>query len=118
MSHTQDISYTIFNHLKESIITNKLKGGQKINERKIAELCEVSIAPITEAVFMQGWRADEHQHQFQRYSLAQFYALGNPGSLKEHEEILMALKAKIKRQLKGLLEKHWESFLRPSRFEV
>ena len=54
MSHTQDISYTIFNHLKESIITNKLKGGQKINERKIAELCEVSIAPITEAVFMQG----------------------------------------------------------------
>lgn len=208
------LSETIYNHLKESIITNKLKAGQKINERKIADLFEVSITPVREAVFMLGaeglvnikshkevvvkelsseeikeifqvlsilesyavtlavdhigqedikeleelhkkmarycrkdsiekycslnmaihnklWefvpnkflRETLHgvHDQFQRYSYAQFYALGKPGalknSLKEHQEILRALKTKNKRQLKALLAKHWGSFLRPSRFE-
>ncbi len=208
------LSQTIYNHLKESIITNKLKSGQKINERKIAELFEVSITPVREAVFMLGaeglvnikshkevvvkelspeeikeifqvlsilesyavtlavdhigeedikeleelhkemvrycrkdsiekycslnmaihnrlWRFVPNKflretlhsvhNQFQMYSYAQSYALGKPGalkrSLKEHQEILRALKAKNKRQLKALLAKHWGSFLRPSRFE-
>ena len=51
---SKTLSQIIYNHLKESIITNKLKAGQKINERKIAELCEVSITPVKEAVFMLG----------------------------------------------------------------
>lgn len=211
---SKTLSETIYNHLKESIITNKLKAGQKINERKIAELFEVSITPVREAVFMLGaeglvnikshkevvvkelspeeikeifqvlsilesyavtlavdhigeedikeleelhkemarycrkdsierycslnkaihsklWelvpnkflRETLHNvhNQFQRYSYAQFYALGKQGalkrSLKEHQEILKTLKTKNKRKLKALLAKHWGSFLRPSRFE-
>jgi DNA-binding GntR family transcriptional regulator len=208
------LSQSVYNYLKESIITNKLKAGQKINEKKIAALLQVSSTPVREAIFMIGAeglvtikshkevvvKEQSHQeikeifqvlsilesyavslamnnigdealneigdlheemahvckkasiekycelnmaihtklwefvpneflretlhsvhNQFQRYSYAQLYALGKPGalknSLKEHEEILEALKAKSKRRLKILLAKHWGSFLRPSSFE-
>lgn len=208
------LSQSVYNHLKESIISNKLKAGQKINEKKIAALLQVSSTPVREAIFMLGAEGlvtikshkevlvkeqshqelkeifqvlsilesyavtlavdnigdealkeieDLHQemaryckknsiekycelnraihnklwefvpneflretlhsvhNQFQRYSYAQFYALGKPGalkkSLKEHEEIVKALKSKNKRRLKTLLAKHWGSFLRPSSFE-
>ena len=60
-------------------------------------------------------------NQFQRYSYAQHYALGKTGALKrslrDHEEILEALKTKNKRRLKALLARHWGSLLRPSSFE-
>lgn len=208
------LSQSVYKYLKESIISNKIKAGQKINEKKIAALLQVSSTPVREAIFMLGaeglvtikshkevvvkelshkeiteifqvlsilesyavtlavdfieaedlkeiedlhremgrfcrkdsiekycelnvaihhklWefvpndflRVTLHNvnNQFQRYSYAQFYALGKPGalkrSLKEHEEILKALKAKDKRRLKTLLAKHWGSFLRPSSFE-
>jgi len=208
------LSQIIYNHLKQSIITNKIKAGQKINERKIADLFEVSITPVREAVFMLGaeglvnikshkevvvkelsheeikeifqvlsilesyavtlavdrigdedlkviedlqkemevycqedsierycvlnmaihnklWelvpnkflRQTLHNvhNQLLRYNYAQVYALGKRGalkkSLKEHQEILKALKARNKRQLKTFLAKHWGSFLRPSLFE-
>ena len=208
------LSQSVYKYLKESIISNKIKAGQKINEKKIAALLQVSSTPVREAIFMLGAEGlvtikshkevvvkelshkeiteifqvlsilesfavtlavdnigDEDlkeieelhkemerfckkdsiekycdlnmavhsklwefvpnkflqqtlhgvQNQFQRYSYAQFYALGKTGalkrSLKEHEEILKAVKTKNKRRLKTLLAKHWGSFLRPSSFE-
>jgi len=208
------LSQSVYNHLKESIISNRFKSGQKLHEKKIAELFQVSSTPVREAIFMLGAEGlvtikshkevvvkeisheelkeifqvlsvlesyavsmtvdnirtedmkeiDELQkemtsyckknsiekycelnraihnklwelvpneflrktlhsvhNQFQRYSYAQYYALGKTGalkkSLKEHEEILVALKTKNKRRLKALLAKHWGSFLRPSSFE-
>ena len=79
-------------------------------------------------IYTEFKRSDGHtlwlhnvQNQFQRYSYAQYYALGKRRdlkmSLKEHEEILKALKPKNKRWLKTLLAKRWGHFLRPSRFE-
>jgi len=208
------ISQSIYNHLKESIVSNKFKSGQKLQEKKIAELFQVSSTPVREAIFMLGseglvtikshkevvvkelshkelkeifqvlsvlesfavslsvenigpedlkgigklhetmsryckkdsiekycelnrtihkrlWefvpndflkRTIHSVHnQFERYRYAQFYALEKPGaldrSLKEHEAILEALKAKNKRRLKTLLAKHWGSFLHPSSFK-
>jgi DNA-binding GntR family transcriptional regulator len=208
------LSQSVYNYLKESIISNKIKAGQKINEKKIAALLQVSSTPVREAIFMLGaeglvtikshkevvvkelshkelteifqvlsilesfavtlavdfievedlkeieelhremaryckkdsiekycnlnmnvhsnlWELIPNkflketlysvQNQFKRYSYAQFYALGKTGalkrSLKEHEEILKAIKTKNKRRLKALLAKHWGSFLRPSSFE-
>jgi len=208
------LSQSIYNHLKESIISNKIKSGEKLHEKEIAELFQVSSTPVREAIFMLGaeglvtikshkevvvkelshqelteifqvlsvlesyavtlamdnidtedleeidalqkemasycktnsiekycelnraihdrlWERVPNEFlrktlhsvhdQFQRYSYAQYYALGKTGalkkSLKEHEEILQALKTKNKRRLKVLLAKHWGSFLRPSSFE-
>lgn len=208
------LSQSVYNHLKESIISNKFKSGQKLHEKEIAELFQVSSTPVREAIFMLGaeglvtikshkevvvkelshtelkeifqvlsvlesyavslaidyigtrdlkeieelqkemasycrknsiekycelnraihnrlWefvpneflRKTLHSvhNQFQRYSYAQYYALGKPGALKrslrDHEEILETLKTKNKRRLKALLAKHWGSLLRPSSFE-
>ena len=208
------LSQSVYNHLKESIISNKFKSGKKLHEKEIAELFQVSSTPVREAIFMLGaeglvtikshkevvvkelshqelkeifqvlsilesyavsmavdnisredlkeierlqkemasfckknsieqycelnmaihnrlWervpneflRKTLHnvQNQFQRYSYAQYYALGKTGalkrSLKEHEDILEALKTKNKRRLKALMARHWGSFLRPSSFE-
>jgi DNA-binding GntR family transcriptional regulator len=208
------LSQSVYNHLKESIISNKIKSGQKLHEKEIAELFQVSSTPVREAIFMLGaeglvtikshkevvvkelshtelkeifqvlsvlesyavslavdnisaedikeieelqkamtsyckkssiekycelnraihdrlWELVPNEflkktlhsvhNQFQRYSYAQYYALGKTGalkrSLKDHEEILDALKTKNKRRLKTLLARHWGSFLRPSSFE-
>ena len=208
------LSQSVYNHLKEAIISNAIKSGEKLHEKEIAELFQVSSTPVREAIFMLGAEGlvtikshkevvvkeisheelkeifqvlsvlesfavslamdnicsedlkeiDELQNemtsyckktsiekycelnraihnrlwefvpneflrktlhsinnQFQRYSYAQYYALEKPGALKkslrEHEEILVALKTKSKRRLKTLLAKHWGSYLRPSSFE-
>lgn len=208
------LSQSVYKHLKEAIISNNLKAGQKINEKEIAAFFQVSSTPVREAIFMLGaeglvtikshkevvvkelsheelkeifqvlgilesyavtmavdnisdedlkeieglqeemasycrktsiekycelnraihnrlWEFVPNEFlrktihsvhdQFQRYSYAQYYALGKSGALKksfrEHEEILEALKTKNKRRLKALLAKHWGSFLRPSSFE-
>ena len=208
------LSESVYKFIKESIISNKFKAGQKIDEREIASFFQVSSTPVREAIFMLGaeglvtikshkevivkelsqkelkeifqvlsilesyavtlaadnigdkdlkeiealhremarycrknsiekycelnraihnklWECVPNEflkktlhsinNQFQRYSYAQYYALGKSGALKkslqEHEEILKALKAKNKRQLKTLLSKHWGSFLHPSGFE-
>lgn len=208
------LSQSVYKHLKNSIISNKIKSGQKLHEKEIAALFQVSSTPVREALFMLGaeglvtikshkevvvkeishkelkeifqvlsilesyavtmavdnisdeelkeieelqeemasycrktsiekycelnraihnrlWELVPNEFlrktihsvhdQFQRYSYAQYYALGKTGALKrslrEHEEILEALKTKNKRRLKALLAKHWGSFLRPSSFE-
>lgn len=208
------LSQSVYNHLKESIISNKFKSGQKLREKEIAELFQVSSTPVREAILMLGaeglvtikshkevvvkelshqelkeifqvlsilesyavsmsvdnisredlkeieglqkemvryckkteiekycelnraihsrlWELVPNeflrktlysvQNQFQRYSYAQYYALGKPGalnrSLKEHEDILEALKTKNRKRLKTQLARHWGSFLRPSSFE-
>jgi DNA-binding GntR family transcriptional regulator len=208
------LSQSVYKHLKDSIISNKIKSGQKLHEKEIAALFQVSSTPVREALFMLGaeglvtikshkevvvkeishkelkeifqvlsilesyavtmavdnisdeelkeieelqeemasccrktsiekycelnraihnrlWELVPNEFlrktihsvhdQFQRYSYAQYYALGKTGALKrslrEHEEILEALKTKNKRRLKALLAKHWGSFLRPSSFE-
>lgn len=208
------LSQSVYKYIKESIISNTLKAGQKISEKKIAAILQVSSTPVREAIFMLGaeglvtikshkevvvkelshkelteifqvlsilesfavtmavdfigeddleeierlhlemerycrkdaipkyceinmsvhsklWefvpndflRLTLHNvhKQFKRYTNAQSYALGKPGALKtslrEHQEILKALKAKNKRRIKTLLVRHWGSFLRPSSFE-
>jgi DNA-binding GntR family transcriptional regulator len=208
------LSQSVYNHLKESIISNKIKSGQKLHEKEIADLFQVSSTPVREAIFMLGaeglvtikshkevvvkelshqelkeifqvlsvlesyavslavefissedlieieelqkemasyckkssiekycelnraihdklWELVPNEflkktlhsvhNQFQRYSYAQYFALGKPGALKrslrDHEEVLEALKTKNKRRLKTLLARHWGSLLRPSSFE-
>lgn len=58
--------------------------------------------------------------QLLRYNYARFHAYKKPGvmerSLKEHKEILKALKAKDEIQLKEVLAQHWGSLLQPSPF--
>jgi len=211
---SKTLSQSVYNHLKESIISNKIKSGAKLHEKEIAALFQVSSTPVREAIFMLGaeglvtikshkevvvkelsheelkeifqvlsilegyavsmavdnigskelkeleelqtqmasyckkisiekycelnraihnrlWELVPNEflrktlhsvhNQFQRYSYAQYYALGKTGALKkslrEHEEILVALKTKNKSRLKTLLAKHWGSYLRPSSFE-
>lgn len=48
------LSQSVYNHLKESIISNKFKSGQKLHEKEIAELFQVSSTPVREAIFMLG----------------------------------------------------------------
>lgn len=44
------ISQSIYNYLKKSIIENKLKAKQKINEKEIADIFKVSRTPVREAL--------------------------------------------------------------------
>jgi len=44
------ISDKIYNYLKESIIKNKIKPNQRINEKKIAALFDSSTTPVREAI--------------------------------------------------------------------
>lgn len=44
------ISQSIYNYLKKSIIENKLKAKEKINEKEIADIFEVSRTPVREAL--------------------------------------------------------------------
>lgn len=44
------ISQSIYNYLKKSIIDNKLEPKQKINEKEIADIFEVSRTPVREAL--------------------------------------------------------------------
>lgn len=48
------LSQSIYNYLKESIINNKIKANQKINEKEIANLFQVSTTPVREAVLRLG----------------------------------------------------------------
>jgi DNA-binding GntR family transcriptional regulator len=208
------LSQSVYKHLKQAILSNKLKAGQKLNEKEISKLLEVSATPVREALFILAaeglitikshkevvvkelshkelteifqvlsilesyavvnimdsitdadlqeiedlqvkmaryckkttiekycelnkaihlklWEFVTNEFlnktlhsvhdQFQRYSDAQYYALGMPGALKksflQHEEILNALKSKNKRKLKSLLEKHWGASSRLSSFK-
>ncbi|MGB8953501.1 MAG: GntR family transcriptional regulator [Candidatus Aminicenantales bacterium] len=207
------LSQSIYSYLKEAIVENRLKANQKINEKEIASLFQVSITPVREAVLKLGaegfltvdshreavvreisyqelkeifqvmsaleglavdlaferfkpkdlqeieemtatmedhvrtrsiekymelnvaihmkiWKSvpnkfllDTLSHgseQMLRYNHARYYAYQKPGalerSMKEHEEILNALKEKDKKKLKALVEKHWTNLLQPSSF--
>jgi len=48
------LSQSIYNYLKEAIISHQLKANQRINEKEIAELFRVSITPVREAVLRLG----------------------------------------------------------------
>jgi len=48
------LSQSIYYHLKEAIINNKLKSNQKINEKEISQLFKVSTTPVREAVLRLG----------------------------------------------------------------
>lgn len=48
------LSQSIYNHLKEAIINNELKANQKINDKEIAQLFEISTTPVREAVLKLG----------------------------------------------------------------
>lgn len=48
------LSQSIYNYLKEAIISHQLKAKQRINEKEIAELFQVSITPVREAVLRLG----------------------------------------------------------------
>lgn len=48
------LSQSIYNHLKTSIINNKLKANQRINEKEIASFFGVSTTPVREAVLKLG----------------------------------------------------------------
>ncbi len=208
------LSQLIYNHLKDAIINNELKAKQKINEKEIAQLFEISTTPVREAVlrlgaegfvtvnshreavvteisyeelkeifqvlgFLDSWgtilavdnlspedlkeiedltkemerhcnissldkfiavnqeihkkmwkcipnrflQATLHHvnNQMLRYNYARLYAFRKPGvlqrSLKEHQEILSALKNKDKKKIKNLVVKHWGSLLQPSPFK-
>lgn len=47
-------SESIYNRLKEAIINNKLKANQKIDEKELAEIFNVSRTPVREAVLKLG----------------------------------------------------------------
>ncbi len=44
------LSESIYNYLKDSIINNRLKANQRINEKEVAKLFKVSTTPVREAV--------------------------------------------------------------------
>ena len=46
------LSESVYKFLKESILSNKFKAGQKINEKEIASLFQVSSILVREAIFM------------------------------------------------------------------
>ncbi len=48
------LSQSIYNYLKDSIIDNKLKANQRINEKEIAGTFGVSTTPVREAVLRLG----------------------------------------------------------------
>jgi DNA-binding GntR family transcriptional regulator len=48
------LSQSIYNYLKDSIINNKLKAKQRINEKEIATTFGVSTTPVREAVLRLG----------------------------------------------------------------
>ena len=48
------LSQSIYNYLKEAIISHQLKASQRINEKEIADLFQVSITPVREAVLRLG----------------------------------------------------------------
>lgn len=48
------LSQSIYNYLKESIINNTLKANQKIKDKEIAKLFDVSTTPVREAVLKLG----------------------------------------------------------------
>ena len=51
---SKTLCQSIYKHLKQQIVTNKLKAGQRINEKEIAGLFQVSQTPVREAIFMLG----------------------------------------------------------------
>lgn len=207
------LSQSIYSYLKEAIIHNRLKGNQKINEKEVANLFQVSTTPVREAVLRLGaegfltinshkealvreisykelkeisqimgaldslavslaidslaseeikeiekmtetmeghlrnrsvekymeiniaihtriWKSVPNKFlqetlnyvsgQLMRYNNARYYAYHKPGtlarSLKEHKEILKALKARNRKRLKILILKHWDSILQSTPF--
>ncbi len=48
------LSQSIYDHLKDSIIKNELKAGQRISEKEIADIFDVSTTPVREAVLKLG----------------------------------------------------------------
>ncbi len=50
ISIPKTISQSIYNYLKKSIIENKLKVNERINEKEIADIFRVSRTPVREAV--------------------------------------------------------------------
>ena len=53
-SFPKTLSQSIYNYLKDSIIDNKLKANQRINEKEIADNFGVSTTPVREAVLRLG----------------------------------------------------------------
>jgi len=47
---TKTLSQTIYNYLKDAVVTNKLKANQRIIEKDIAEMFGVSTTPVREAL--------------------------------------------------------------------
>jgi len=208
------LSASIYNYLKDSIINNNLKANQRINEKEIAKLFEVSTTPVREAVLKLSaegfvitnshretvvkeisyeelrdifqvlgqldslgsslaadnispedlknlenmtsemekkchldsaekyvalnqdihkkiWKhipnrvlqsALHYVHdQMLRYSYAHLHAFKKPDvlktSMREHKDILTALKNQDKKKLKNLVFEHWNSRLQPSSYE-
>lgn len=48
------LSQSIYNYLRNAIINNKLKANQRINEKEIAQLFDISTTPVREAVLRLG----------------------------------------------------------------
>jgi len=48
------LSQSIYNYIKESIINNKLKANERINEKEIASTFGISTTPVREAVLRLG----------------------------------------------------------------
>ncbi|MDH4220378.1 MAG: GntR family transcriptional regulator [Candidatus Aminicenantes bacterium] len=48
------LSQSIYNYLKESIINNKLKANQRINDKEIASIFGISTTPVREAILRLG----------------------------------------------------------------
>ncbi|NIM57347.1 MAG: FCD domain-containing protein [Candidatus Aminicenantes bacterium] len=48
------LSQSIYNYIKESIINNKLKANERINEKEIARTFGISTTPVREAVLRLG----------------------------------------------------------------
>jgi len=208
------ISQSIYNYLKDSIINNSLKANQRLNEKEIARLFEVSTTPVREAVLRlsaEGFvTIDSHRetvvkeisyeelkdifqvlgqldslatclaadnlspedlkdlenltremekncyldstekyvalnleihkkiwkhipnkvlrstlhyvhNQMLRYSYAHLNALKKPDvlktSMREHKDMITALKSRNKKKLKNMMFEHWNSRLQPSSYE-
>ncbi|MBM3295640.1 MAG: GntR family transcriptional regulator [Candidatus Aminicenantes bacterium] len=52
ISIPKTLSQSIYRYLKREIVTNRLKAGEKINDKDIANLFQVSQTPVREAIFM------------------------------------------------------------------
>jgi len=52
ISIPKTLSQSIYRHLKQEIVTNRLKAGERVNDKEIAILFQVSQTPVREAIFM------------------------------------------------------------------